>query len=66
MRLQMKKFTTLTHSLCKTIEQYCYAIPLYCGYYNLVKQHKTRRTTRPMAAGGHKKIYAPGNYRLAR
>lgn len=45
MRTHMRRFTRLTNSFCKKIENHCYAIALHFVYYNFCKVHKTLRET---------------------
>lgn len=56
MRMHMRQFTRLTNGFSKKIENHGYAIALHFVYYNLVKQHKTIKTTPAMAAGLSKRF----------
>ena len=50
MRMGMRRFTRLTNAFSKKIENHCAAVALYVAHYNLVRTHRTLRTTPAMAA----------------
>jgi hypothetical protein len=51
MRMSMRRFTRLTNSFSKKLENLQAAVALHFGHYNLVRLHKTLRVTPAMAAG---------------
>ena len=51
MRMQMRRFTRLTNAFSKKLEHMKAAVALHFAHYNLVRIHKTLRTTPAMAAG---------------
>ncbi|MCX7183962.1 MAG: IS1 family transposase [Nitrosospira sp.] len=51
MRMHMRRFTRLTNSFSKKLENHMHAISLYFMFYNFCKIHKTLRVTPAMAAG---------------
>lgn len=57
MRMHCRRLTRLTNAFSKKIENFKSAVALHFGYYNLVKTHKTLRTTPAMAAGVSDKLW---------
>jgi hypothetical protein len=51
MRMSMRRFTRLTNGFSKKIENMQAAVSLHFAHYNLVRLHKSLRTTPAMAAG---------------
>ena len=51
MRMGMRRFTRLTNGFSKKIENLAHAVALHFMHYNLVRIHKTLKTTPAMAAG---------------
>lgn len=51
MRMHMRRFTRLTNSFSKKLENHMHAISLYFMFYNFCKIHKTLRVTPAMEAG---------------
>ena len=57
MRIGMRRFTRLTNTFSKKIENHCHAIALHFMYYNFVRIHKTLRVTPAMEVGFTKKLW---------
>jgi len=51
MRMCMRRFTRLTNSHSKKVENLAYAVALYFMYYNFARVHETIRCTPAMEAG---------------
>jgi hypothetical protein len=51
MPMSMRRFTRLTNSFSKKVENMKTAGSLHFAHYNFVRQHKTLRMTPAMAAG---------------
>lgn len=51
MRMHMRRFTRLTNSFSKKLENHMHAISLYFMFYNFCKVHKSLRVTPAMEAG---------------
>lgn len=58
MRMSMRRFTRLTNSFSKKIENHMAALALYFMYYNFVRIHQTLRVTPAMAAGVTPKLWS--------
>ena len=57
MRMHMRRFTRLTNSFSKKLENHMHAISLYFMFYNFCKIHKSLRVTPAMAAGVSKTLW---------
>jgi IS1 family transposase len=51
MRMHMRRFTRLTNSFSKKVENHMAAVALHFMYYNFAKVHQTLKTTPAVAAG---------------
>jgi hypothetical protein len=51
MRMSMRRFTRLTNTFSKKLENLQAAVALHLAHYNLIRLHKTLRVTPAMAAG---------------
>jgi hypothetical protein len=51
MRMSMRRFTRLTNAFSKKLQNHEYMVALYALWYNIVRIHKTLRTSPAMAAG---------------
>jgi hypothetical protein len=56
MRIHMRRFTRLTNTFSKKLENHVYAIALHFVYYNFVKIHKSLRVPPAMQAGLIKRL----------
>ncbi len=50
-RMGMHRFTRLTNSFSKKVENHGHAVALYCSYYNFCRVHTTLHVTPAMKAG---------------
>ena len=57
LRMHTRRFTRLTNSFSKKVENHAHAVALHMMYYNFVRIHQTLRTTPAMAAGITKKLW---------
>jgi hypothetical protein len=51
MRMQMRRFTSLTNAVSKKIDNLGYAVALHFMHYNFCRVHRTLRVTPAMEAG---------------
>ncbi|MGH7783710.1 MAG: IS1 family transposase, partial [Candidatus Binatia bacterium] len=58
MRMSMRRFTRLTNGFSKKVENHRAAVALHFAHYNLVRLHKTIRTTPAMAAGVSSRLWS--------
>ena len=58
-RMGMRRFTRLTNTFTKKVEDHCHALALHFVFYNFVKQHKSLKGLSPaMAAGVADKLWS--------
>ena len=57
MRMSMRRFTRLTNTFSKKLENHMAAIALHFMYYNFARTHQTLRVTPAMAAGVTDKLW---------
>lgn len=57
MRMSMRRFTRLTNAFSKKVENLQAAVALHFAHYNLVRVHKTLRTSPAMAAGAENRLW---------
>ncbi len=57
-RMSMRRFTRLTNGFSKKVENHRAAVALHFAHYNLVRLHKTLRTTPAMAAGVSPRLWS--------
>jgi hypothetical protein len=58
MRMSMRRFTRLTNTFSKRLENLQAAVALHFAHYNLVRLHKTLRITPAMAAGVTDRVWS--------
>lgn len=58
MRMSMRRFTRLTNAFSKKVENLQAAVALHFAHYNLVRVHKTLRTSPAMAAGVEARLWS--------
>lgn len=58
MRMSMRRFTRLTNAFSKKVENLQAAVALHFAHYNVVRLHKSLRTTPAMAAGVSDRLWA--------
>jgi hypothetical protein len=59
--MSMRRFTRLTNTFSKKLENHEAAIALYYMYYNFVRVHQTLRVARAMEVGFKSHLDAGGN-----
>lgn len=59
--LTMRRFTRLTNGFSKKLENHVAAVSLHVAHYNLVRSHRTLRTTPAMAAGVESTAWSMGD-----
>jgi len=57
-RMSMRRFTRLTNTFSKKLENLKAAAALHFAHYNLVRIHKTLRCTPAMAAGVSNRLWS--------
>lgn len=57
MRMNMRRFTRVTNSFSKKLENHMHAVALNFMYYNFVRIHQTLRCTPAMAAGASGRLW---------
>lgn len=58
MRMGMRRFTRLTNTFSKKIENHAYAIAIYFVHYNFVRIHQTLRVTPAIEAKVTDKLWS--------
>jgi IS1 family transposase len=58
MRMSMWRFTRLTNAFSKKVENLQAAVALHFAHYNLIRVHKSLRTTPAMAAGVETRLWS--------
>jgi hypothetical protein len=58
MRMSMRRFTRLTNSFSKWVENHSAAVALHYMHYNFARIHKTLRVTPAMQAGVAKHVWS--------
>jgi IS1 family transposase len=58
MRMSMRRFTRLTNGFSKKLDNLKAAVALHFAHYNLVRIHRTLRTTPAMAAGVETRLWS--------
>lgn len=61
MRMSMRRFTRLSNGFSKKLEGLRAAVAIHFAHYNLVRRHKTVRTTPAVAAGVEKREWTVGD-----
>jgi hypothetical protein len=57
MRMQMRRFASLTNGFSKKVENLRAAVSLHFAHYNFVRQHERLRITPAMAAGVSERLW---------
>jgi IS1 family transposase len=60
-RMHTRRFTRLTNTFSKKVENHAHSVALFAMYYNFVRIHKTLRTTPAMAAKVNKRLWEIGD-----
>jgi hypothetical protein len=58
MRMGIRRFTRLTNTFSKKIENHFYALAIYFRHYNYVRIHQTLRVAPAMAAGVSQNLWS--------
>src|SRR5262249_19720816 len=58
MRMQMRRFTSLTNAFSKKVENHALAVSLHFFNYNFCRKHQTLKTTPAIAAGITQRIWS--------
>ena len=56
--MSMRRLTRLTDAFSKRVENHCHALALYFVFFNLVRIHRTLRTSPAMAAGVSDRLWS--------
>jgi len=56
--MSMRRLTRLTDAFSKRFENHCHALALYFVFFNLVRIHRTLRTSPAMAAGVSDRLWS--------
>jgi hypothetical protein len=59
--MHTRRFTRLANAFSKKVENHAHSVALFAMYYNLVRIHKTLRTTPAMAAGVTSRLWEIGD-----
>src|SRR5207244_13431153 len=60
LRMACRRFTRLTNSFSKRLENHVAAVALYVAHYNLCRVHETLRTTPAIALGIADRVWSIG------
>jgi hypothetical protein len=58
MRMQMRRFTRLTNGFSKKVDNLKAAVALHFAHYNMVRIHRSLRTTPAMVAGVETRLWS--------
>jgi hypothetical protein len=59
--MHMRRFTRLTNTFSKKVENHAYAVALFSTYHNFIRIHKSLRVTPAMAAGITDRLWEIGD-----
>jgi hypothetical protein len=60
-RMHTRRFTRLTNTFSKKVENHAHSVALFAMYYNFARVHKTLRTSPAMAAGVTPRLWEIGD-----